>query len=361
MREDFIKINSGRKFKMENESNFVSGEILIGTVTELLPNEVKVDIGRKYGGVVPLTELTTDLSQSTSDLVHVGEKLELAVINFNETTGTVILSKKQVDFSNGWDKIVDAYNKDTVLKANVVEVVRGGGLKLICNGIKIFVPASLSGATRNTPLESFKGKSVEFKVIELEEERKRAVGSCSAVSDESKKILSEKFWNEVKVGEILEGTVSGLASFGAFVDLGGAEGLIHISEISWNRISSPADVLTVGQKIKVLVKDVDKASGKVSLSHKRALGEDPWDSFVKRHKPGEIVTCKITALKEFGAFAEIIPGVEGMIHVSQISEGRIDRPQDVLAVGDEVRVKIMDIDIPDRKVNLSIRDCYNIG
>ena len=360
MQEENTNVNmESESSKVNGEGNFVSGEVLVGTVTELLPNEVKVDIGRKYGGVVPLTELTTDLSQNTKDLVHVGEKLELAVVNFNEDTGKVVLSKKQVDFSKGWDKIVEAHATGEVLKANVVDVVRGG-IKLVCNGIKVFVPASLSGSTRSNPLENFKGKTVEFKVIELDRERKRGIGSCSAVSDENKKILSENFWNNVKIGDVVEGTVSGIAPFGAFVDLGGPEGLIHISEISWNRISYPSDVLKVGQKIRVLVKDMDKTNGRVSLSYKQVLG-DPWDNFAERYKPGQIVTCKITAVKEFGAFAEIMPGVEGMIHVSQISEGRIEDPQDVLAVGDEVRVKIKDIDVNKRRVSLSIRDCYNIG
>lgn len=336
----------------------VSGEILTGTVTELFPNEIKVDIGRKYGGVVPLTELTTDLSQNTSDLVHVGEKLELAVVNFNENTGSVILSKKQVDFSKGWGKIVDAYNNQEVLTANVTEVVRGG-LKLVCNGIKIFVPASLSGASRGNPLESFKGKSVEFKIIELDEDRKRGIGSCSAAGGSSKEEQNEEFWNNIKIGDVIEGTVSGIASFGAFVDLGGPEGLIHISEISWNRIASPSDVLKIGQKVRVLVKDVDREKGRVSLSYKQVLG-DPWEVFSSRYRVGQIVTCKITAVKDFGAFAEIVPGVEGMIHVSQISEGRIDNPQDVLTAGDEVRVKIMDMDPIKRRVSLSIRECYSI-
>jgi len=363
--EKNIQVNTNQEISAqegslhEKENDVVSGEILTGTVTELLPNEVRVDIGRKYYGVVPLTELTTDLSQNTSDLVHVGEKLELAVINFNEATGSVVLSKKQVDFSQGWGKIVDAYNNSDVLTAIVTEVVRGG-LKLVCNGIKIFIPASLSGSTRNNPLESFKGKSVEFKVIELDNDRKRGIGSCVAVNAESKKELVENFWNTAKIGDVVEGTVSGLASFGAFVDLGGIEGLIHISEISWNRIGSPADVFKLGQKVRVLIKDINRETGRVSLSYKQILG-DPWEIFAGKYKVGQIVTCKITSVKEFGAFAEIMPGVEGMIHVSQISEGRIDNPQDVLAVGDEVRVKIMDMDPVKRRVGLSIRDCYSIS
>ena len=341
-----------------NENDIVTGEILTGTVTEILPNEIKVDIGRKYNGVVPLTELTTDLSQNTSDLVHVGEKLELAVVNFNEETGSVILSKKQVDFSKGWGKIVDAYNNQETLTANVTEVVRGG-IKLICNGIKIFIPASLSGASRGNPLEGFKGKSVDFRVIELDEARKRGIGSCTAVNPGKGKEQNEDFWNNVKIGDIIEGTVSGIASFGAFVDLGGPEGLIHISEISWNRVASPSDVLKIGQKVRVLVKDMDRERGRVSLSYKQVLG-DPWEIFASRYKVGQIVTCKITAVKDFGAFAEIVPGVEGMIHVSQISEGRIDNPQDVLSAGDEVRVKIIDLDPIRRRVSLSIRECYSI-
>ena len=353
--------NNAEAENVENkeQEDIVSGEILKGTVTELTPNEVKVDIGRKYVGVVPLTELTTDLSKNTADLVHVGETLELAVVNFNAADGTVILSKKQVDFTKGWDTIVNAHKTGEQLSANVVEVVRGG-LKLVCNGIKIFIPASLSGSSRNNPLENFKGKVLEFKVIELDEARKRAIGSCVAANDQDKKEMSEKFWQEVKIGDVVEGTVSGLAPFGAFVDLGGLEGLIHISEISWNRISSPSDVLKMGQKVRVLVKDMDKAAGRVSLSYKQVLG-DPWEIFSERYKVVQIITCKITAVKDFGAFAEIMPGVEGMIHVSQISEGRIENPQDVLSAGDEVRVKIVEMDPLRRRVGLSIRDCFSIN
>lgn len=344
--------------KNEPES-IVSGETLEGTVVELLPNEVKVDIGRKYYGTVPLTELTTDLSKNTEDLVHVGEKLSLVVVNIDEASGTVILSKKQADYSNGWGKVVEAYNNSTVLNSRVTEVVRGG-VKLVHSGVKIFIPASLSGSSRNDPIEDFKGREIDFIIIELDTERKRAVGSCKAAKEKLKKTLGEAFWNKAKVGDTVEGTVTGVSSFGAFVDLGGIEGLVHISELSWSHINSAADVVKVGQKIKTVIKDLDKARGRVSLSYKRTLG-DPWDVFVSRYSEGQIITCKITAVKDFGAFAEIVPGVEGMIHVSQISEGRIEKPDDVLTVGDEVRVKIMELDPVRRKVGLSIKNCYSIS
>ena len=356
---ELLDDNSKSKFA-ESDSNIISGKSMVGTVVELLPNEVKVDIGLKSYGVVPLTELSTDLSKNASDLVHVGEKLDLVVVNINEKTGEVILSKKQADYSNGWDKVVDAFNNHTILSSCVTDVVRGG-VKVVYCGIKLFIPASLSNSSKSNPIENFKGKNVEFIITELDKERKQGVASCKAAREEKKKDFDKKFWDSVKVGDILEGTVSDISSrFGVFVDLGGVEGLIHISELSWSHVESASDVVKVGQKIKVLIKDLDRQRGRISLSYKRTLG-DPWETFAERYEVGQIITCKITAVKDFGAFAEIIPGVEGMIHVSQISEGRIENPRDVLTVGDEVRVKIMELDSVRRKVGLSIKNCYSIS
>ena len=249
--------------RSENESNIVSGKSLVGTVVELLPNEVKVDIGLKSYGVVPLTELSTDLSKNTSDLVHVGEKLDLVVVNINEETGEVILSKKQADFSGGWDKVVDAFNNRTIVSSYVTEVVRGG-VKVVYCGVRLFIPASLSNSSKSNPIEKFKGKKVEFIITELDKERKQGVASCKAAREERKKEFDKRFWDNVKVGDIVDGTVSDISRFGVFVDLGGLEGLIHISELSWSHIESASDVVKVGQKIKVFIKDLDRQKGRIS-------------------------------------------------------------------------------------------------
>ena len=322
-------------------------------VTSVAPNEIAVDIGTKHAGYVPLFEYTDDPNADLEALVKPGDEIELLVLRLNDAEGTALLSKKRLDAIAGFEKIVEAEEADETLKGTVVDVVKGGVIALT-NGVRVFIPASQSSLYRGQDLEALRGKEVSYKILETNRNRRRAVGSIRAVLQEERAELAEKFWDDVEVGEEREGVVKSLTNYGAFVDLGGVDGMIHISEISWSRIKHPSDVLAVGDEIEVTVKDVDKEEQKVSLSYKKDEN-NPWNILKRDYTVGDVVPAKIVSMTSFGAFAQVIPGVDGLIHISQISHDRIEKPSDVLAIGEVVQVAITEIDFDRKRVSLSIR------
>ena len=285
--------------------------------------------------------------------VKVGDEVEFIVTKINDSEGIVQLSKKKVDALKGFDEIAKAKEEGTVLEGVVTNVVKGGVI-VLSNGVRVFIPASQATMRRDEKLEELLKKTVKFKVIEVNEQRGKAVGSIKAVLTAEKDAARAKFWENVQVGDVFKGEVKSLTSYGAFVDLGGIDGMVHISELSWNRIKHPSEVVSVGDVLEVYVKDLDKEAGRISLGYKKDE-DNPWVKFENEYKEGDDVKCKIVSITPFGAFAQIIPGIDGLIHISQISDKRVTNVKDVLSVGDEVTAKITEIDSEKKRISLSIK------
>lgn len=350
--ENQEELNFGEMLDQYCKSTY-NGEKVTGVVTGIEPNMISVDIGTKHAGYVPVNELTDDPTAKPEDIVSKGDELELLVVRVNDVEGTVMLSKKRLDAQAGFEKVMSAVDTDEILDGIVTEVIKGGVLALT-NGVKVFIPASQATMSRAEPLEALLRKPVKFKILEVNRQRRRAVGSIRAILREQRKELEEKFWSEVEVGKKYTGTVKSLTDYGAFVDLGGVDGMVHISELSWGKVKHPSQVVKVGDEIEVYVKDIDTEKKKISLGYKKDE-DNPWSILEKNYSVGQVVDVKIVSLTAFGAFAEIIPGIDGLIHISQISLERVGKPADVLSVGQHVEVKITELDFERRRISLSIR------
>ncbi len=330
-----------------------SREKVTATVTNVSPNEIAVDIGTKHAGYVPLHEFSDDPNADLAQLVKVGDELELMVIRVNDVEGTAMLSKKRLDAIAGFEALVEAEKSGETLEGVIVDAVKGGVIALT-HGVRVFIPASQATVAKGQELESLIKQNVSFKIFETNRQRRRAVGSVRAAVKEQRKVQEEKFWAEVENGKVYTGTVKSLTSYGAFVDLGGVDGMVHISELSWNRVKHPSEVVNVDDVVEVYVRDVDKENKKISLGYKKTE-DNPWEILAKEYKSGDICKAKIVSMTPFGAFAQVIPGVDGLIHISQISNERVNKPGDVLSIGQEVDVKITEIDLDKKRVSLSIR------
>lgn len=343
---------------IENESfskKLRNGDRVKGIVVSVNNSEVIVDLsGAKQTGTVPASELTNDPSKKPSDIVSVNDELELIVTKVSDQDGMATLSKKRVDEQAGVDKIVKAKEEGTVLEAVVSTVVKGG-VNVFCEGVRVFIPASHTGLPRDAALETLKGQTVKFVILEAPERRKSAVGSIKAVSRRERDAAKAVFWKDAEVGKEYEGEVKSITSYGAFVDLGGIDGMVHISELSWNRIKHPSQVVSVGDVLKVYIKDLDPEKERISLGYKRTE-DNPWEKFKAEYAEGDVVTAKIVSTTSFGAFAQIIDGVDGLIHISQLANRRVENVRDVVSVGDEVQVKIIGIDLDNKRISLSIRE-----
>lgn len=351
-----VNQNSEQNFaEMLEESlkNFNTDEKVRGVVVGITPTEVFVDVGRKQAGFIPANEISQDPNVRPEDAVKIGDEIELLIMKTNDQEGTIMLSKKRVDAMKGWDEIEEAKDNDTVLTGKVIEVVKGG-LIVLKDAMRIFIPASQASATRGEDLNALKGQEVSFRVIEVNRQRRRAVGSIRSVLREQIQEQQQKFWSEIEEGSKYTGKVKSLTNFGAFVDLGGVDGMIHISELSWNRVKHPSEVVSVGDTVNVYVKSVDKENRKISLGYKDP-SDNPWERLKTDYPIGTICEAKIVGMTQFGAFANILPGIDGLIHISQIADRRIDKPQDVLQMGEKVMVKVTDINFEDHRVSLSIR------
>ncbi|MGN0171481.1 MAG: bifunctional 4-hydroxy-3-methylbut-2-enyl diphosphate reductase/30S ribosomal protein S1 [Acutalibacteraceae bacterium] len=325
-----------------------------GVVVGIAPNEVQVEVaGRKQTGYIPADELSADPNAVPSDIVKIGDELELLIMRTNDQEGTIMLSKKRIDSLKGWDTIVAAEKSGEVLEGVVTDIIKGGML-VVSNGVRVFVPASQASINRMEDLSPLLKTTVKFRVIEVNQNRRRAVGSVRSVARELRKEQEEAFWAQAAVGQKYTGTVKSLTSYGAFVDLGGVDGMVHISELSWNRIKHPSDVVSVGDTVEVYIRDLDTEKRKISLGYRKAE-DNPWEIFKAKYSIGDVVTAKIVGMTAFGAFAQILPGVDGLVHISQIANHRVEKPQDELKMGQEVTVKITNVDYDNKRISLSIR------
>ena len=334
-----------------------TGDKVTGTVLKITPNEVHVDLGVKHAAYIPTHELSDDPSFNAEESIHVGDDIEAVVVRVNDAEGTIVLSKKRVDQMKGWESIEDAKENKTIIEGKVNEENKGG---VVANafGIRVFIPASQTGIPKGQPLSQLVGQTVRFRITEINRQRKRVVGSIRAVQQEERRAAAEKVWSEIEVGNEYTGTVKSLTSYGAFVDIGGVDGMIHISELSWGRIKHPSEVVNVGDTVNVYVIGLDRENKKISLGYKRPE-DNPWNVFTANYEVGDTATVRILKFMPFGAFAQIIPGVDGLIHISQIANRRIEKPEDVLSKDEEVEAKIIDIDPEKQKVSLSIRALLN--
>ena len=354
--EPAVKPDSEKTFDelLEDSIRMINnGDTVSGYVVSITPTEVTVDMGTKHSGYIPVTEFTDDGALKVEDVIHVGDKIEACVVRVNDIEGTVMLSKKRLDSIKSWNDVENAQADGTVVEGKVTEDNKGGVVVNI-KGIRVFVPASQTGLPRDAAMSELVGQTVRLKITEVNRGRKRVVGSIRAVASRERKERAEKIWNEIEIGKHYEGTVKSMTTYGAFVDIGGIDGMVHVSEISWNRINKPSDVLNVGDKIDVYVLGFDKEARKISLGH-RDPEKNPWKVFTDTFSVGDIAKVKIVKLMPFGAFAEVLPGTDGLIHISQIANRRINQPSDVLTVGDVVDAKITNIDNEKQKISLSIR------
>ena len=330
-----------------------TGDKVKGIVTGIGNTEVQVDLGTKHAGYIPYDEVSADPSVKPEDILNVGDEIDVFVVRVNDQEGTVQLSKKKLDGMKVWDDMaVWAEEKATV--EGVITEENKGGLVATVKGIRVFVPASQSGIAKGGDMAGQVGKTVSLKITEVNRARRRVIGSIRAVSSEARKANQEKLWAEIENGKKYHGVVKSMTSYGVFVDIGGVDGMVHVSELSWNRIKTPADVLKVGDEIDVYVISFDAEKRKISLGCKTAEN-NPWAQFTANYNVGDVVDVKVVKLMTFGAFAEIIPGVDGLIHISQIADRRIAKPEDVLAEGQEVEAKIIDVDADNKRISLSIR------
>lgn len=339
----------------ESLKNLNTNERVMGTVLSIAPNEVQVDVGRKQTGFIPASELSNDPNAKPEDIVKVGDKIELLIMKTNDQEGTIMLSKRRVDAAKGWEILESKVESQEVLTGKVTEAVKGGVI-VIYNDVRVFIPASQATATRDESLEDLVGKEVQFRLIEVSQRgrRKRAIGSIRSVLKEQRAAQREEFWKNCEIGKKYTGVVKSLTSYGAFVDLGGVFGMIHISELSWTHIKHPSEVVNVGDTVEVYVKDINEETKKISLGFKNA-DENPWEILKNKYPEGTVVKATIVGLTSFGAFANIIPGIDGLIHISQIANKRIEKPADVLSVGETVEAKITAIDFDKKRVSLSMR------
>lgn len=333
-------------------TEFQEGDIVSGEVVRIDKDEILVDIGYKSEGVIPANELSIRKSVSTQEEVSVGDKIDALVMQKEDAEGRLILSKKRARFEQAWKKIEEVEQQGGTIDGTVIEVVKGG--LILDLGVRGFLPASLVDIRRIQNLDEYMGRVLTCRVIELNRSRNNVVLSRRAVLEEERKEVREQILGKLQPGDVVEGIISNIVDFGAFVDLEGIDGLIHISELSWGHVNHPSEVLTVGQKVNVKVLDIDRDRQRVSLGLKQTQ-EDPWASLVDAHQVGDIMTGAVTKLVSFGAFVQISEGIEGLVHISELASHHVEKPEEVVAVGDEIEVKVIEIDAQRRRLSLSIK------
>lgn len=370
--EEVIKkmsdLNNQPKVEMEekeSEMNFADafeksmvtlrdGDVVTGKVIGYNSNEIFVDLGYKCDGIIPFEEYTDELDFKVENEVKVGEKIEVYVKRVNDGEGNVLLSKKHLDALKSWDEIKKAYEDKTPVRAIVIEVVNGGVIAS-ANGVRIFVPASQISDRFVKELSEFLRKPISIRIIEFNEAKRKLVGSAKAILDEEKEKKSKEFWDAAEVGKIYSGVVKSLTNFGAFVDIGGVDGLIHISELSWSRIKHPSEVLKVGDNVQVTILEIKPENKKISLGY-RKKENNPWVKASEKYKVGDVVNVKVLRFAPFGAFVELEEGIDGLVHISQISSKRLAKPEEVLTLGMMAEAKILEFDLESKKISLSIKE-----
>lgn len=340
----------------ESLKSMNTNERVMGTVMSIAPNgDVSVDVGRKQAGFIPKDEISYDPTVTAQDVLKVGDEIELLIMKTNDQEGTIMLSKKRVDAQKNWEELEALNGSDEIFTGKVIEAVNGGIIVMLKDN-RIFIPASQATLSRDEDPSALVGKEVQYRLLEVSRKgrRKRAIGSIKSVLKEKRAEEKAKLLETLAVGNHYKGVVKSLTSYGAFVDIGGVYGMIHISELSWSRIKHPSEVVNVGDEVEVYVKDINEETKKISLGYKKEE-DNPWFILKNEYPVGSVVKCKIVGLTTFGAFANIIPGIDGLIHISQIANKRIDKTQDVLSVGQEVEAKIIAIDFDKKRVSLSMR------
>ncbi|MEX1047782.1 MAG: 30S ribosomal protein S1 [Actinomycetota bacterium] len=336
----------------ESLKDFKEGDIMAGTVVKIDRDEVLLDIGYKSEGVIPSKELSIRHDVDPSQVVHVGDHVEALVLQKEDKEGRLILSKKRAQYERAWGQIEQIMTEGRTIEGPVIEVVKGG--LIIDIGLRGFLPASLVDLRRVRDLHPFVGQKLECKIIELDRNRNNVVLSRRAFLEESQSEGRKKFLDSLQKGERRKGAVSSIVNFGAFVDLGGVDGLVHVSELSWKHVDHPSEVVTVGEDVEVEVLDVDLERERVSLSLK-ATQEDPWKEFERKYQAGEIIEGEVTKLVPFGAFVRLAQGIEGLVHISEISDDHVESPETVISVGEQVRVKVIEVDVARRRISLSMK------
>jgi small subunit ribosomal protein S1 len=334
------------------------GQMVIGTVVKIDRDEVLLDIGYKSEGVIPSRELSIRNDVDPAEVVSLGEQVEALVLTKEDKEGRLVLSKKRAQYERAWGDIEAKKERDEIVEGPVIEVVKGG--LIVDIGLRGFLPASLVELRRVRDLSPYIGQTVQAKIIELDKNRNNVVLSRRAFLEETQKETRDSFLTNLKVGEVRDGVVSSVVSFGAFVDLGGMDGLIHVSELSWKHVDHPGSVVQVGDPVKVQVLDVDFSRERISLSLK-ATQADPWQEFAESHEVGQLVYGRVTKLVQFGAFVQVGDGIEGLVHISEMSAHHVDSPEMVVTPGEELWVKIIDLDLPRRRISLSIKQAAEGG
>jgi len=330
-----------------------TGEKVTGIVTSITSTEVSLDLGTKQSGYIPITEFTDDEHTNIDDIIKIGDTIESFVMRVNDVEGMVMLSKKRLDAIKNWDIVESAKENKTIVEG-VVSEENKGGIVVNVKGVRVFVPASQTGLPKSSPMTELLKKHVKLRITEVNQSRRRVVGSIRLVQNDERREKSDQVWNDIEVGKQYDGVVKSMTTYGVFVDIGGVDGMIHISELSWTRIKQPSEVMSVGDEVSVYVLSFDKDTRKISLGYKKSE-DNPWTKFTGTYAIGDVVNVKIVKMMPFGAFAEICPGVDGLIHISQITDHRIGLPSEVLSEGQLVDVKITEIDNDRKKVSLSIR------
>ena len=329
------------------------GDTVKGTIVKLEDNQAYVSIGYKYDGVIPVRELSAVQLDNASDAVQVGQEVECKVVSINDDKESLVLSKRAIDSESAWESLEKHFADQDAIEVVVADVVKGGLVADV--GARGFIPASMVERHFVEDFSDYKGRTLRVKVKELDRENNKVILSQKDVLEEEFEANKQKVMAELQEGQVLEGTVQRLTQFGAFVDVGGVDGLVHVSEIAWSHVDKPSDALSEGDKVTVKVLKVDPEKGKISLSIKAAQ-PGPWETAADKFHTGEVVTGEVRRLVNFGAFVELAPGVEGLVHISQISHKHIGTPQEVLKEGQEVQVKILDINVDEKRVSLSIKE-----
>ena len=349
-------MNEQENFAELLESSFKTlntGDIVEGVITSISANEIHLDLGTKTTGVIVHDKATSDPQAKLDELFKVGDTIRAKVVKVSDIDGLATLDKTRVDSEANWEKIVAASETNETLEGKIVEAVKGGVIISI-DSVRVFIPASLTGVPKEGDLTTLVGTTQKVKIIEIKPERKRAYASIRAILREERKAKEEAFWAEIEEGKEFDGEVKSLTDFGAFVDLGGVDGMVHTSELSWKRIRHPSEVVKIGDKIHVYVKSFDREKGRISLGYKTDA-MNPWNIFVGKYNVGDVAEVKIVSLMPFGAFAEVVPGCDGLIHISQIADHKIAKPDEILEVGQMVTAMITNIDTENKKISLSIR------
>ncbi len=354
--ENEVLLSDEMSFEEMLEKSFRTlntGDKVVGVITSVTPTEIDLDLGIKHTAILKYDDVTDDPSVDLTKEFKVGDELLVLLMKFNDAEGTVQVSKKRVDSFANWEKVEAAFNAQEIVEGKVVETLKAGVI-VFWNSVRVFIPASQTNIPKDGDLSTLNGTTVRFKFIEADSQKRRAVGSIRAVIREERKALAEKFWSEIEEGKTYTGKVKSMTNYGVFVDLGGVDGMVHITELSWLRLKHPSEVVSIGDELTVFVKEFDREKNRISLGHKTAE-TNPWKLFTDTYNVDDVAKAKIVNMMPFGAFAEILPGVDGLIHISQISNKKIAKPADVLEIGQEVEVKIIDVDYEAQKISLSMR------